>query len=289
MNIDNIDIRNENGVFANLSFNDPGATNPYIMRNLYGLDADEISSTFLPGGSNQSYGLRMKQREVVMRIVLNPDWSSQSYSQLRDNLYKSIAASRIGKLTLSFKLGATTIAEVSGFVTKFEVPHSEPDPELQITLLCDDGLLRDPSVTFLTNQFPGSYSSSTELIFTEPDSTAPHGFTFAINFTSTVTWFSLGAEIAASNFYEFKVNAALWGGGANFSAGDRLYIISEDGNRQCYGYDASTGNTYGLADRIQPYSIWPKIFPGENKLGMRSSGGSWTIRELYYNKAYWGV
>ena len=289
MNIDNIDIRNENGVFANLSFNDPGATNPYIMRNLYGLDADEISATFLPGGDNQTYGLRMKQREVVMRIVLNPDWSSQSYSQLRDNLYKSIAATRTGKLTLSFKLGSTITAEVSGFVTKFEVPHSEPDPELQITLLCEDGLLRDPNVTDLTGQFSGSYGNLEDLIFTEPDSTAPHGFTFAINITSSLASFSLGSTTSDTPKWEFWINSLQWGGGSGFSPGDRVYIISEDGNRQCYAYDASSGNTYGLADRIQPYSIWPKIFPGENKLGMRSNGGSWTIRHLYYNKSYWGV
>lgn len=288
MNIDNIDLRSNGLTVANLSFNDPGATNPYIMKNLYGLDADEITNTFLPGGANITNGLRLKSREVVMRIVLNPDFSAQTYSDLRDAIYKAIASNITGQVTIRFKEGLTTKAEVTGFVTKFEVPHSEPEPEIQITVFCEDGLLRDPVDTVLTSQYTGSYSTGQLFDVVDDDSTAPHGFYMAVKFNSTVSWFRIEGN-GFNTGWSFQVDAQQWGGGSNFQVNDELHIHSVPGVRTCYAYNASGGNFFGMADRIRPYSIWPMLYPGETSFRFMSSGGSWNIHYLYHNKAYWGV
>src|SRR5215510_8111613 len=138
MRISNITLNANESEICDFGFRDPTTRNQYIAKAIIGLDSDEIVSKFYAFGldsKNRFYDLAIKEREVVIRIALNPNRViSDTYSDLRDDLYKAISASRTGEVQLYFYSGATLIAELSGFITKFEVPHFSKIAEVQITI-----------------------------------------------------------------------------------------------------------------------------------------------------------
>lgn len=134
-----------------LSFRDPGSTNPYNIIGITGLDADAIVPKYYRGPSSSFYNMSLVNRDVVMQIGLNPDFTAyKTFSDLRDDLYRLIASSRTGKVSLHFKNRLDTVAVLSGSISKFETPLFEKKQTVTLTMACDDPMLRapDPVVLF---------------------------------------------------------------------------------------------------------------------------------------------
>lgn len=259
-----------------LSFRDPGRQNPYSVKAIVGLDADEIVSRYYGGsGSTAKYNLSLVKREPVIRISLNPRAAQgETYSSLRDELYKMIASSRTGLLELQFKDGSTVVAAISGFVTKLEAPHFEKEPEVQLTIDCEDGLLRAPTDTIVS--LVGLDPASTTIL--DNASTAPHGLKLEIGIIGPVN------DILIKNPDDptWQFNAP----GVALNAGDVLQISSEEGAK--YFQFLRDGYTWGLANKIVAGSVWPIMFPGATKLGLTPSVNlHWN--SISYRRTYWGV
>ncbi len=128
MRVSSIGLWVEDVQVANFSYEDPMSLEPYMARAIVGLDADELTPGFYgvaAGSGRKYYNVERTKPEIVMRIVLNPNAQlKMTFSNLRDNLYRVIAANRSAEVTLRFMAGATTVATISGGVTKFEVPHN---------------------------------------------------------------------------------------------------------------------------------------------------------------------
>lgn len=294
MNIDNIDLMSYAGISSiNLSFNDPAAANPYQMKNLYGLDAEDIGMKYIgydPSGNHLHHTLFLKKREVVMRIQLNPDFSYQSYSELRDDVYRLVNAGRTGKLTLHFNEGLTNLAEISGFVSKVEVPITTETPELQITMTCREPLLKSPTdIPIDTTGFGQSFQIVDNL------STAPHGLKMRLDWTDysgSNPAFRMGdAAIVGTGDWEFflRMYDLLGTQQSGFVPGDSIELSSEENNR--YVNLIRGGSTYPIADLVMPNSFWPTIYPGVNDFHILSSLGGirWSWVSLSHRYSYWGV
>ena len=291
MDIDNIDLLAYNGSTSiNLSFNDPAAANPYQMKNLYGLDAEDIGMKYIgydPSGNHLHHALYLRKREVVMRIQLNPDFSFQSYSELRDDVYRLISGGRTGKLTLNFKSGTTVLAEISGFVTKVEVPITTETPELQVTMVCPDPKLKAPTYTSVD---PG-VGQSFQII--DNESTAPHGIRFSMTWTAVsghTPAFRIG-DLASGGDWEFRIHMGnVFGDGLyGFQIGDQFELSSIENERYCNLIRG--GTTYPIADFIQPNAFWPLVYPGTNDFHVSCSaaGVRWTWNSFEHKVSYWGV
>lgn len=259
-----------------LSFQDPRRVNPFNIRTITGLDADEIVARYY-GGVGESapkfYNLSLESRTIVVRIELNPSLKDgETYSDLRDELYRLIASSRTGVVQLRFKNGDDTIAAISGFVSKFEASHFAKNPEAQLSINCVDPILRalEPVVINASELDPA------QTIIVDAESTAPHGFKFAIAFTDAVPLFSIGDVD-----WDFEI--AYPGG---FLTGDVLHYSNEQDSK--YLYLVRDFVTTHLADRITPNSVWPIIFPGENTLSCGNPTRLDWISVSHY-PAYWGV
>ncbi|MET0787177.1 MAG: hypothetical protein ABWY25_10765, partial [Paenisporosarcina sp.] len=114
----------------------------YIIREIAGIDAEEIIPKFygfgLASTKPRFYDFSMKPRNVVIRVVLNPRFKiDETFSEVRDELYRNISADRTGLVTMHFNSGGTTVARLMGYVIKFEVSHFTQLPEAQITILCN--------------------------------------------------------------------------------------------------------------------------------------------------------
>lgn len=251
---------------AILSFRNPSRTNPYNVKAIAGLDAEEIAP--------RSHVL--EKRDIIIRISLNPVASeTETYSSLRDELYKLIASSRTGILQVQFKNVDTVIAAISGFITKIETTIFEKEPEVQITVSCSDSMLRaiDPTIVDVEELTPAL------TIVTDNLSTAPHGFIFEAEFLAPMGTFTVSDPDDDS--WAFVVTPSI-----GFLLGDVLHFSSEHNNK--YLYIQRLLSTIYLGDAIVPGSTWPIIFPGANQFAI--VGGTdlrWVSME--YRPTYWGV
>lgn len=266
-----------------LSFRDPGRSNPYSVKSMTGLDATPIVPKFYggPGNSNDNfYNLVLQGRDIVILMKPNPNFALQkTYSDLRDDMYRIIASSRNGRVQLQFKNGTDLVAVISGFIAKFETTQFEKDQHVQLTIHCDDPMLR--GVTPVVVNVAGLDPVRT--VINDAKSTAPHGFDFEVVFTSGTSGLIIADPDDSS--WAFEVIPSLLGG---FLNGDLLHVSSDYSNKSIY---INRGGTIiNLGSSIIPGSIWPLLFPGDTVLSLTSLEAAtfhWSM--ISYYPCYWGV
>jgi len=253
----------------------------YIVRSVVGIDADEIIPKFYgfsKDGTKKFYDFKLKPREIVMRIVMNPRFNlNETYSEVRDTIYRAISSTRTGELELQFKSGGSTVARIFGYMTKLEVAHFSNVPELQITISCNDPILR--GVTPVLYE-AADLSDTNPVSVADNVSTAPHGFSMSLTFTASIATFTI-QDKSTSPEWEFKIIPS-----SNFLVGDVLYFSSEFNRRELYINRSST--IIQLLDKIDPNSVWPTIFPVFNEfhfVNIASFDWNW----LKFYAAHWGV
>lgn len=263
------------------SLRDADPTAQYMVRTIIGIDAEEIIPRFYGFGlqtKSRFYDFGMKARDIVIRVVLKPRFNlDESYSDIRDELYRAISANRTGIVMLHFNSGATTVARIPGFITKFEVPYFSREPEAQITVKCDDPMFRGLNpVLYL----PAQLKTTNPVIVADSLSTAPHGFSFQVTFKATTATFTI-QDVQTNPDWQFIVTP-----NGGFLSGDKLYFSSDYSNK--YLYMVRGAATTYLVDRINPASIWPVIFPGGNSFHFVNIA-QFDWNNLEYYPAYWGV
>jgi hypothetical protein len=263
-----------------LSFRDPMRQNPYNVKAILGLDADEIVPRFYGRSSQDNtttfFEMSLEKREVVIAIVLNPDYGqNQTPSDLRDALYKHISASRTGLLQLRFKNGTDTIAAISGFVKKFESPHFSISSEVQITLECEEPMLRALTETSfdVTGLNPGDFTVTDSL------STATHGMRMSVLVNANRPNIVLRSMPHIG--WEFRVSPL-----GGFLDNDVVHISSVHNDK--YVRMVRTGTITPLAHRLSASTQWPVIFPGPNRFRFLTPTGL-TIQSITHFPSYWGV
>ena len=263
------------------SLRDADPTAQYQVRAIIGLDAEEIIPKFYGFGlvtKGRFYNMGMNAREIVLRVILNPRFGiNETYSDVRDEIYRAISATRTGQVVLHFNSGASTVARIFGFITKFEVGYFNQLPEVQLTVKCDDPMFRalNPVIYKQADLAAGS-----QITIADSLSTSPHGFTMLVTYTDNFGNFTIQDKVSSPD-WTFVVTPP-----GGFLAGDKLYFSSEFTNK--YLYMVRGGVTTRLMDRIQPQSIWPTIFPGANTFVLPAIG-LFSITELKFYAAYWGV
>lgn len=263
-----------------LSGEDP--SNQYIVRSILGLDAEDITPKFYGFSSHTKsrfYNFSLKGRDVVLRVVLNPrSIIGESNSDVRDQLYRAIAATRTGLIKLEFSAGASTIAQLYGSIIKFEGSYFERLPEVQLTIHCDDPLLRATNPIVYE---PGTFPTTSPVHIPDSYSTAPHGFEMSVVLEAAFPEFTIQDIPGTDREWAWTVTPS-----GGFLAGDVLHICSEDFNHYCWM--ERSGPPIYLMNNVNPGSIWPLLFPGANSFYFnRLSQMQWL--ELQFYPAYWGV
>jgi hypothetical protein len=290
--IDNISLYTNGREVANFSFRDPSSRKPYVITNSTGLDADEIVAKFYGAcgvTGKKFHNLSLKKRQIVIRISLNPDFSTgKTYSDLRDDMYKAVSASRTGLVELRFNQGLASVAVTSGFVTKFESPYFTADPEVQITI--------DPIITNLqgfdmVELDPYSLEMANTIV--DPFSTAPHGLYFELTMDAIADRFIVRDSGECS--WQFTVEPGLIGADEGFLVGDKLVVSSNVDDK--YVYIVRDDVKLQIMSKVIPGSIWPVIFPGPTDFEFLTTGATtpegetedYTWNAMSYYPSYWGV
>lgn len=259
----------------------PSDDEHYLVKGITGLDAEDLVPKFYGTGQlgvNKFFDFVLKPRDIVILVSLNPDvLHGETYSDVRDRLYRAISATRTGLITLLFKAGSTVVANITGMITKFEAAHSVQVPEVQLTISCPDPMFRAVEQTVFN---PADLGTGDPVTIYEPLSTAPHGFKFAVQFTAPEDSFTVQDAEAEPDWF-FKVDVD-----GGFLVDDVLLISSIYAKHEVY-LTRGVDKTF-LADRVYPGSNWPILFPGENNFTFPEIG-SWDWALLEYYTSYWGV
>jgi hypothetical protein len=281
MEITAIELQSADRTVLTVSTSKVSTTDKYLMRGVFGLDADELVPQYYGSGAvsgTKWHEFSRPPREVPLRVVLNPNYLvKESYSNIRDELYRAISANRGGSLDLVFMNGGAIVSKLTGFIIKFEVPYSTETPELQLTMKFKDPILRGAShIELLT----ADISTSNPVVVPDSESTAPHGFQFGLTFTATSASITI-ADKASDPDASFVVTPD-----GGFLSGDKLYFSSEKNNKQLYIDRSST--IIPLMDHIEANSVWPIMFPYINEFYV-TSPGTFTWDYIKYRKAFWGL
>lgn len=299
MKITGIDLYSES-IDEKLSFNftPRNQFEKYMIRGITGLDSDELVPRFygfgLQTGPNRYYDVGMKPREIAIRLALNPNYLNlESTSDLRDDLLRMISATRTGEISLRFNSGASAVAKLDGFIIKFESAYFEALPEVQLTIRCDDPILKSVEPVIYDGdlaEYPDiplvqalTYTGS----LTIPDklSTAPHGFLIKGIFDhSTTGHFKIrDADAEADADWQFDIDYA-------FSVDDELVICSIANQKALY---VNTPTQLYLMDLLSADSVWPVMFPGANTFYFDKyvSGGhaAFVVKRIEFYTSYWAV
>lgn len=304
-------------VSSNLSYSDDvihakfplrsvSAEDPYILKGATGLDAEEIISNYI--GSplptrEKFYSMRPKSRTVVLLIKPNPQYIGleRTVSDLRDALYRAISFSHRGQLELRFianeEYAEYGIASLFGTITKFEASLFSENPEIQLTLSCEDPFLRGTVYWSLFDRETQPWNGQT---YDDAISTAPHGFQMELTVNRRLDSITI-RESNQPNDVVFRIDHP-------FENQDKIYFSSEENNR--YLYVAKYGSYFDpnvpitnvwypdgngpnltqtirhLTDKIASGSVWPITRPGTNLIYVTQGV---VVNSIQYRHAYWGV
>lgn len=288
MRITDIELYSGDQEVLRFALGPPGPGDEFHVKAVYGLDADELIPKFTGRAANNNnplYRISMKPREIVMRLTLNPNWSNgETYSDLRDRVYRAIHGSYSGGLDLICKYGPSPIAKITGSITKLEVPLFNEDSELQITLRCEDPMFRSVApIEYDTSDF---YTDGYMPIY-DGQSTAPHGVEMQFTFVSGAAFFSLADAPSPDHQWRLYMNQPM--DGVNFAIGDTLYILNDETNREIKWTRAGTGDTTSLMDVLVHGSRWPVVFPGITQFYVENLLSSARVDFVKFHSAFWGI
>lgn len=281
MKVTHIDLYSNNSLVTTFSFREPDEHVPYIVTAISGLDTDEIiaSNSGEASDGTSTYSLRNVEREINVKATLNPDFlSGQTYSSLRDTLYKAAYSNRKAEVTLKFKYGSVIVATVSGVVKRIDAPLFSKTQQILLVMNCRDSILRAPDELTVASPMSG-----TTMTIVDDISTKAHGFTFNMTINEDARRLVIvhqGAEmvIGSTDVDDF------------FLIGDILYFSSVENDKQLY-LERGSANRY-LGDVIQKGSIWPIVFPLTNTYEFtleNDTPSDFTMNEVKHRPAFWGV
>lgn len=267
-----MDVTNNQGATLTLTFND--ASTGFELREIQGLDpvkATVVTTSFAQLDGSQYHSSKREQRNILVRIGLEPGFVSTSVKNLRDQLYSYFMPKT--QITLTFyddDVEEPTVYIV-GRVESFEAPLFVSEPEANISILCFD-----PDFQELTNvEVTGnSVADTTETLLTY-DGTVETGITFTFNIDRDISEFTI---------YHRTPDGALKQ--ADFSASlltdDVVTIVTIPGQKSVNLLRAST--TTSILYAMSPTANWIELAPGDNYIRVFVAGAGIPFDITYVNR-----
>lgn len=265
---------------CDLELNASAGENGYLIKNSVGLGPTQLTSVVV---GFDTTGIPIMdsiaaQREIALRVQLVPK-VGETPSSLRDDLYRFMSRS----VLVSFMDESLLIASTSGYIRQFEALHFTNQPEVQMTVVCEDGYLTSPR----TINIPLASLDTLEPVIVYEEGTAPTGFDIQFEVTANhATGFKFFnhakgwhvGNVDVSN--EFHVDYPLL-------IDDVVTISTTPKGRRISLLRAAV--TYDLSGYINAGAVWPKLYSGVNTFEWDLSDTWMQINSASYVPRYWGV
>jgi hypothetical protein len=110
---------------------------PVQIKDITGLGpvkADIARTPFATGRGSLYQGSSVGDRNIVMTLVLNPDWADQTMASLRQMLYRYLMPQSWCKIRINSQ--ELPEVDIEGYVESFEPNMFSQDPEIQVSIIC---------------------------------------------------------------------------------------------------------------------------------------------------------
>lgn len=263
-----VEVYTAQGETLALPLHDPSGG--YVVKEIEGLDpvkAEIVSSPFAQRDGTQYQASRRDNRNVVLKLGLEPDYVSTSVLELRRGLYRYLMPKT--QVTLRFYIDGVHFVDISGRVESLGAPLFSREPEAVISLLCFD-----PDFSAVSSiVVPGAtVADTTEMTIAYPGSVET-GILFEMTLDRDLSEFTIYNQPVGGEYQALEFAGPLL-------ANDTLTISTVSGAKRAtltrFGTPSSI--LYG----VSPLSTWINLYPGDNQLRVAAEGApiSFTIEYL---------
>lgn len=253
-----VEVRSSQGSLLSLPLED--VSDGLILQDVEGLDpvkATIVSSSFAGMDGSQYQSSRREDRNLILKLDLEPDYITSSVRDLRKRLYKYFMPKSYVSLRFYDSDGLTV--DISGRVESFESPLFTNEPEVSISILCFDPDFIDLTPVELNGM---TTSGTTETLITY-DGSVETGILFTLNLDRNLTEFTFYHRPPDGTLRSMEFAASL-------VAGDVLKISTVAGNK---GANLNRSNSdSSILYGISPQSNWIELMQGDNYIRVYAEG-----------------
>lgn len=268
--LDKVEVRTDQGELLSLPFAD--ISGGYMVQSIEGLDpvpANIVSSSFARLDGEQYQSARREKRNLIVKLGLEPDYTSQTVEQLRNNLYRWFLPPR--NANFRFFTDNNPLVDISGRVETFDCPIFVKEPVATMSILCLDPDFYEP----IEVEIAGQTTAGTAMGNIDYEGTVDTGIVFTININRSLTGFTLIHQPAGEQQRRLDVVG-------QFVSGDVVAISTVPGNKYVTRTRGSVISS--VLYMVSPYADWTRLQPGNNGFRVVAEGAAipYTIR--YTNK-----
>ena len=236
-------------------------SNGFIVEDIEGLDpvkATIVSSGFAGMDGKQYQASRLEERNIIIKLDLEPDWTHDTVRSLRKRL--STVFRTKSEVTLRFT--DTELPEdvfIVGRVESCGAPLFTAEPKATISVLCDKPSFWMPTPTVIS----GTTTSADDEIVINYDGDEETGILFHMDVNREITSFSIYQTPPDNTLH--KLDFAL-----SMTYGDMLDISTVP--RAKGATLTRAGSTSPVVYGVTPYSSWLMLQPGANRIRVYTPG-----------------
>ena len=256
MTLRSVEVRSDAGVIlGTIPVGSPGS-NDYYIKNIDGLqpvDAVLAMSNFADYDGSVYHGARLAQRNIVITLGYSPNYvSGKDIGALRKQAYLWFKPKMLSGLF--FNDSDRERVYVYAYVEKITPTMFSKDPEIQISLICEDPYFSRPTAL----NFNGIQSAPLDL---SSYGDAPTGFAMTLTPGANFSSFSVRNEINDALLFSYP-----------FATGDTIRLGFNPGSK--YATVTRAGVTTPILDRISSGSMQMFIDNRVNNFRVLTNGSA---------------
>lgn len=269
-----VEVRTDQGALLSLPLQD--VSEGLAISNIDGLDpvkATIVSSSFAQLDGAQYQSSRRETRNLLMTMLLEPDYAVGTARDLRNKLYSFFMTEK--RVSLRFVHAGGLSVDIVGVVESFDSALFSASPEVTVSVLCFDPDFFDPDVVAVA----GSTVETSVETTIDYEGSVETGITFTMTLDRDVDEFTIYHTPEDGVVRTLQFSSPL-------VSGSVLTIVTSPGDKSATVIDG-TGERSVLYG-ISPYSNWINLFPGDNQVRVYAEGAAvpYTIE---YTTKYGGL
>lgn len=255
-----VEVRTTLGMLLVLPLDD--VSNGYVIADIQGLDpvkATLVSSSSAQLDGAQYQASRRETRNILMKIGLEPDYTTTSVRDLRMNLYDFFMPKT--EISLRFFDDVDDAWDIVARVESFEAPLFSREPQVDLSLICFDPDFLDLTPVVIEGN---TVSDSTETLV-EYDGTVETGIVLVLTLDRDLTEFTVYHRTPDDVIKSLDFAAELLDG-------DVVTINTNVGSKGITLLRSSTLSSllYGMS----PQSTWIELLKGDNNIRVYAVGAA---------------
>lgn len=269
-----VDITTRRGTTLSLEMeeNDSG----YQIEDIEGLSpvkATLVSKSFVGQHGEQFQSFKRESRNIVFKLDLEPDFVSNTFTTLRQNLMSYFLPG--SKIKMRFHQSTGLYLDIEGVVEDHSSPIFSEDPKVDISVMCFLPDFIDPRMV----KIPGGSVSDNTLTSIEYPGTVETGIVLTLNVNRSLPAFTIYNTGEDGDLYQMDFNEAL-------IAGDELVVSSLVGAKGITLTRAGVSSSLLRGKPVQ--SAWIQFSEGINQFRVYAPGDP-VPYELEYVVRYGGI